>query len=324
MRTAMGGAPALDVPALEVEGLRRSFGERAALAGVSFQVSQGETFALLGPNGGGKTTLFRILATLLRADGGSARVFGLSLAESPAEARRRLGVVFQQPGIDPKLTCLENLIHHGRLFGMRGAALRAAAAAQLDRFGLATRAGELAETLSGGMQRRLELAKALLPGPDLLLLDEPTAGLDPAARLDFGAELERLRRERGTTVVLTTHLMEEAERCDRVGILHEGRLVALGSPEELKGSVGEAVILIQTGDPATLREKLRERFGWESLLLDGGLRVERPGAHALLPQVIDAFGEEVRSVTFGRPTLEDVFVRRTGRRFDASPKGGAA
>ncbi|MBI2132594.1 MAG: ABC transporter ATP-binding protein [Candidatus Tectomicrobia bacterium] len=310
--------------ALEVVDLRRSFGERKALAGVSFQVRRGETFALLGPNGGGKTTLFRILATLLRPDGGSARVFGHPLSESPAEARRRLGVVFQQPGIDPKLTCLENLIHHGRLFGMRGAPLRGAAAAQLERFGLSTRAGELAETLSGGMQRRLELAKALLPGPDLLLLDEPTAGLDPAARLDFGAELDRLRREQGTTVVLTTHLMEEAERCDQVGILNEGRLVALGSPGELKRSVGEQVILIRTDDPASLRERLRERLGWESLVLDGGLRVERPGAHALLPQVIEAFAEDVRSITFGRPTLEDVFIRRTGRRFDASPGEGAA
>ncbi|MBI4252088.1 MAG: ABC transporter ATP-binding protein, partial [Candidatus Tectomicrobia bacterium] len=156
MRSATGGELAL-----EVVDLRRSFGERKALAGVSFQVRRGETFALLGPNGGGKTTLFRILATLLRPDGGSARVFGHPLSESPAEARRRLGVVFQQPGIDPKLTCLENLIHHGRLFGMRGAPLRGAAAAQLERFGLSARTGELAETLSGGMQRRLELAKAL-------------------------------------------------------------------------------------------------------------------------------------------------------------------
>ncbi|MBI3127889.1 MAG: ABC transporter ATP-binding protein [Candidatus Tectomicrobia bacterium] len=310
--------------ALEVTDLHRSFGDRAALAGVSFQVGRGETFALLGPNGGGKTTLFRILATLLRPDGGSARVFGVPLAESPAQARRRLGVVFQQPGIDPKLTCAENLIHHGRLFGMRGAALRAGVAAQLERFGLAARAREMAETLSGGMQRRLELAKALLPGPDLLLLDEPTAGLDPAARRDFGGELDRLRRERGTTVVLTTHLMDEAERCDRVGILHEGRLVALGTPEGLKREAGEEVIFIRADDPASLREKLRARFGWEAMEVDEGLRVERPGAHALLPQVIEAFGAEVRSVTFGRPTLEDVFIRRTGRRFGAPPQEGAA
>ncbi|MEK6711411.1 MAG: ABC transporter ATP-binding protein [Nitrospinota bacterium] len=309
--------------AVEVEGLRRSYGEREALAGVSFQVRKGEIFALLGPNGGGKTTLFRILATLLRPDGGSARIFGVPLGESPAEARRRLGVVFQQPGIDPKLTLRENLIYHGRLFGMRGGALREAAQAQLERFGLAPRAGELAETLSGGLQRRLELAKALLPGPDLLLLDEPSSGLDPGARRDFGDTLERLRRERGTTVVLTTHIMEEAERCDRIGILHEGKLVALGGPDELKRSVGGEVNLIRTDDPASLRERIEGRFGWKASVFDGGVRMEIEGAHALVAQLAGAFPEEVRSITFGRPTLEDVFIRRTGRRFRAGGEEAA-
>ncbi|MEE9276508.1 MAG: ABC transporter ATP-binding protein [bacterium] len=301
--------------ALEVEGLRHAYGERVALAGVSFTVARGEIFGLLGPNGGGKTTLFRILTTLMPAGGGSARVLGHSVAEEAAAVRRRIGVVFQHPSLDPILTVLENLIHHGNLYGMRGKSLRAAAGDLLARFGLADRAGDRVEILSGGLQRRVELAKALLPGPDLLFLDEPGTGLDPGALRDFGEELERLRTERGTTVILTTHIMEEADRCDRVGILHEGALVALDRPEVLKASVGGDVVVIHAADPAALREKLRAQFGAEAALVDGTLRIERDRAHEFIPRVIEAFPGEVRSITFGRPTLEDVFVRKTGRRF---------
>ncbi len=301
--------------ALEVEGLRHAYGERVALAGVSFTVARGEIFGLLGPNGGGKTTLFRILTTLMPAGGGSARVLGHSVAEEAAAVRRRIGVVFQHPSLDPILTVLENLIHHGNLYGMRGKSLRAAAGDLLARFGLADRAGDRVEILSGGLQRRVELAKALLPGPDLLFLDEPGTGLDPGALHDFGEELERLRTERGTTVILTTHIMEEADRCDRVGILHEGALVALDRPEVLKASVGGDVVVIHAADPAALREKLRAQFGAEAALVDGTLRIERDRAHEFIPRVIEAFPGEVRSITFGRPTLEDVFVRKTGRRF---------
>ncbi len=305
-------------PAIEITGLSHAYGERLALDRVSITVARAEIFAVLGPNGGGKSTLFRILATLLPPSGaadGGPRVFGLPVTGEPAAVRRRIGVVFQQPALDPKLTVLENLIHHGHLFGMRGRALRERAAALLDRFGVGGRKNDWVETLSGGLARRAELAKALLPRPDLLLLDEPSAGLDPGARQDFIGEIERLRREEGTSVLLTTHFMEEADRCDRVGILNEGKLVALGRPEELKGSLGGEVVVIQAADPADLREKLRGRFGCDAKLVDGTLRVERPRAHEFIPQLIEAYPGAVKSLTFGRPTLEDVFVHETGRRF---------
>ena len=165
---------------------------------------------------------------------------------------------------------------------------------------------------SGKLLQRIALK---VPRPDLLLLDEPSAGLDPGARQDFISEVERLRREDGTSVLLTTHFMDEADRCDRVGILNEGKLVALGHPEELKESLGGEVVVIQSADPADLREKLRERFGCDAKLVDGTLRVERPRAHEFIPQLVEAYPSAVKSLTFGRPTLEDVFVHKTGRRF---------
>ncbi len=301
--------------AVTVRGLTHTYGERIALNAISFEVPRGEIFGLLGPNGGGKTTLFRILTTLMTPSGGEASIFGIQVAQDPAAIRGRFGVVFQEPGLDPKLTCLENLIHHGRFYGMRGSGLRNEALALLGTFGLAERAGDLTETLSGGLRRRVELAKALLPGPDLLFLDEPSTGLDPGARLELSAELQRLRKERGTTVVLTTHFMEEADRCDRVAILHKGNLVTMGPPEELKKSVGGEVVVIQAQDPAGLGEKLRERLGHETRTVDGSLRLEHPRAHELIPRIVEAFPGEVKSLTLGRPTLEDVFIQKTGQQF---------
>ncbi|MFP6869047.1 MAG: ABC transporter ATP-binding protein [Nitrospinota bacterium] len=302
-------------PVLEVRELRHAYGERIALDGISFEVAEGEIFTLLGPNGGGKTTLFRILTTLMAPGGGDARIFGHSILSGTAPIRKKIGVVFQEPSLDPKLTALENMIHHGHFYGMRGRPLRSEAMALLDTFGLKDRAGDLTETLSGGLRRRVELAKALLPGPALLFADEPSTGLDPGARLEFAAELQRLRAERGTTVVLTTHFMEEADRSDRVGILHEGNLVALGEPEKLKESVGGDVVVIQTPDPESLSGKLKERFGHEAQAVDGSVRIEIPRAHEFSPRVVETFPGEVKSLSFGRPTLEDVFIQKTGRKF---------
>jgi ABC-2 type transport system ATP-binding protein len=301
-------------PAVDVASLRHMYGSREALAGISFSVSRGEIFGLLGPNGSGKSTLFKILSTLLPPSGGTVRVFGHGVANEPDAVRRHLGVVFQHPSLDPKLTVKENLRHHGHLYGVRGTVFRDRVRAVLDRMGLTDRARDRVETLSGGLQRRTELAKALIHQPDLLLLDEPSTGLDPGARRDFTEYLARLRDHDGVTVLLTTHILDEAERCDRVGILHRGRLVALGSPAELKARLGGDVVVIQTAHPSELQGKLRERFGCTPLLVDGVLRVERPRGHEFVREVVEAFPGEVQSVTSGRPTLEDVFVSLTGQR----------
>lgn len=223
--------------ALEVTDLRHRYGERESLRGLGFSVAPADLFALLGPNGGGKTTLFRIISTLIAPTSGTLEVFGVDVVKRPSQARRSMGVVFQSPAVDPWLTVLENLRHHGYLYGMSGAALGRGVERALERFGLSPRAGDRVGTLSGGLRRRVELAKALLPEPPLLVLDEPSSGLDPTARRELLQELRRLRDDAGTTIVLTTHMIEEAAVADRVGILHEGRLVAIGSPADLIANV---------------------------------------------------------------------------------------
>jgi len=301
--------------AIEISDLRHHYGDREALRGVTFRVDRGEIFALLGPNGGGKTTLFRILSTLMRPASGEARVLGHDLARDAAAVRPRLGVVFQNPGLDPKLTVGENLVHHGHLYGLGGAPLRERVKQLLGDLDLSDRANDRVETLSGGLARRTELARGLLHTPELLLLDEPSTGLDPGARRDFSHHLRELRDRAGVTVVLTTHYMEEAERADRVAVLHDGALVAIGAADELKRGVGGDVVVIEVEAPAELRDKMRAKFGLEAQIVDGTLRVERARGHELVRDVVEAFPGEVRSVTFGRPTLEDVFVHVTGRRF---------
>jgi ABC-2 type transport system ATP-binding protein len=300
---------------IEISDLRHRYGEREALRGVTFEVAGGEIFAMLGPNGGGKTTLFKILSTLMRPSSGAVRVLGHDLAREAAAVRPRLGVVFQNPGLDAKLTVAENLVHHGHLYGLGGSSLRERVKQVLVELDLTERADDRVETLSGGLARRTELARGLLHAPELLLLDEPSTGLDPGARRDFFHHLRRLRDRVGRTVVLTTHFMEEAERADRVAVMHEGALVALGTPDELKHRVGGDVVVIEAEAPGDLREKVRARFGLEAQIVDGTLRVERARGHELVRDVVEAFPGEVRSVTFGRPTLEDVFVHATGRRF---------
>ena len=188
----------------------------------------------------------------------------------------------------------------------------------LERLGLSAREHDRVETLSGGLQRRVELAKALLHEPALLLLDEPSTGLDPAARREFWNYLEHLREHEGVTVVLTTHYMEEAERCDRIGIMHQGKLVAIAPPGELKSEVGGDVIVIRTEEPEVLQRKILARFKLKSQLVDGAIRIEKLRAHELVRDLIDAFGEEIESVSFGKPTLEDVFVHLTGHQFFAN------
>ena len=313
-----GGEAGTDQVAVEAADVSFNYGERRALDAVSFSIARGEIFGLLGPNGGGKTTLFKLLSTLVPLQSGTVRILGHDLAADSAALRRQIGVVFQHPSVDGLLTVAENLAHHGRLYGMNGAYLRARCAGMLAHLGLEERAGDLVQTLSGGLKRRVELAKALLHQPDLLIFDEPSTGLDPSARREFLNHLVALRERGNTTVVLTTHHMEEAERCDRIGVLHQGRLVAIAPPLTLKSQVGGDVVTINAANPTALRDKIQQRMRVTATIVDGSLRLERPGGHEFVRDVVEAFGDEIESVSFGKPTLEDVFVHLTGHRFDVS------
>lgn len=301
-------------PVVEVEGLCRIYGERAALSGVSLTVGQGEIFGLLGPNGGGKTTLFKILTTLLPPSQGCARVFGLDVVRDADAIRRRIGVVFQEPALDRQLTVAENLRHQGHLYGLRGRRLGGRVKEVLARLGLSDRRDDMVSRLSGGLRRRADLARGLLHGPDLLILDEPSTGLDPTARRDFRDDLRALRERDGVTILLTTHLMDEAEACDRIGILDGGRLVAMDSPETLKRSVGGEVVSVRVGSPERFQAEVLGRFGLETMVVDDTVRVECKDGQTVMLDLLRAFEEQIESVTLGKPTLEDVFIKITGHK----------
>ncbi len=304
------------LPALVVDAVSHRYGDRLALDAVSFRVDPGEMFALLGPNGGGKTTLFRIIATVIRPSSGAARVFGDDVSAAASRVRRHLGVVFQAPALDPFLSVRENLVHHGHLHGLRGARLERRLSDVLDRFGVGARGGDRVSTLSGGLMRRVELAKALVTSPALLLLDEPSTGLDPVARRELWQQIGGLCAEEGTTVVVTTHLMDEAARADRVAIIDRGRIVASGPPSELTAAVGGDVVWVSTPHAESLAARMGARFGVRVDIVDGRLRLERPRGHEFLTDIIETFPGEVDAVTVSRPTLDDVFVHHTGHRLD--------
>jgi ABC-2 type transport system ATP-binding protein len=306
--------------AVEVRDLRHRYGDREALKGISFTVGRGEVFGLLGPNGGGKTTLFRVLSTLMVPTSGSARVFDTILeAGAPPAAltavRREIGVAFQAYSLDKQLTVAENLTHQGQLYGFSGRPLRLRVEELLEQFRLADRARDKVKTLSGGLGRRVDLAKAILHKPKLLLLDEPSTGLDPGARHDLWEHLLALRAKDGVTVLMTTHILEEAERCDRVGILNRGELVAVDPPSALKGRIGGDVVSIETSAPAEVAATIRARWGKEAQVVDGTVRFEQADGHRFVPALIEAHAGQIDAVTVGRPTLEDVFIRLTGHRF---------
>lgn len=301
--------------AIEARDVTFSYGERRALAQVGFRVAPGEVYGFLGPNGGGKTTLFRILATLLRPDGGTVQVFGADIVQDAALVRLQLGVVFQSPSVDVRLTVLENLLHQGHLYGLRGPELRQRATALLERFGVADRRRDRVQTLSGGMRRRVEIAKALLHRPRLLLLDEPSTGLDPGARLDLWRMLDELRTDHEVTVLLTTHFMEEGDRCDRLALIDAGQVVAEGEPDALKREVGGEVVVVKTEDPAALRRDLENRFGLEAAVHGDVVRFEHRRAPELVGELVGAFAGRIQALTVSKPTLEDVFLGRTGRVF---------
>jgi ABC-2 type transport system ATP-binding protein len=300
------------------------YGQHLALRGISFSVAQGEIFGLLGPNGGGKTTLFRVLATLFEPNEGRARVFDLDVVRDAAAIRRRIGVVFQNQSLDRRLTAAENLLHQGHLYGLRGAALHRRIDQVLERAGLAERRDQIVDTLSGGLRRRVELAKALLHQPDLLLLDEPSTGVDPRARLDFWDALQTLRRDGGVTILLTTHLLEEADKCDRLAILDEGRIAGAGTPGALKKEIGGDVIVLSSSDPGALIAALQNDFAITAQIVDGAVRFEHEHGARLVPRLMETLSQQIDSVTISRPTLEDVFIHMTGHRFDERTAEAAA
>lgn len=301
-------------PMIEIESLSHRYGQRQALDCVTLTIAPGSVFGLLGPNGGGKTTLFKILTTSIRPSAGTARINGADVIQNAKAVRRSIGVVFQQPSLDESLSVGENMRHQGHLYGWSGAKLDKRSDELLERFDLADRKRDRVKTLSGGLQRRVELAKALIHKPKVLILDEPSTGLDPAARRSLMDHLRELSERDGVTSLLTTHLMEEADRCDRIGILDLGKLVGLDTPEKLKMVIGGDVLTISTRDPQRLVEGVKKRFEISTELVNGAIHIERDRGHEFVPELIEAFPGEIDSVTVGKPTLEDVFLHLTGHR----------
>ena len=302
-------------PAVEISHLAHSYGEHVAIRDLSLSISECEIFAVLGPNGSGKTTLFRVLSTLIPVQQGEVKILGHDLRRDAASIRAQLGVVFQSPSIDKKLTVLENLIYHGRLYGLGGRELTNRADEMLSRLGLADRRRDLVEKLSGGLRRRVELATGMLHSPRLLLLDEPSTGLDPGARSDLWQYLEQVRDNDGVTIVVTTHLLDEAQRADRIAITHKGDLAALDTPTALQAAVGGDAITIRSKDPAKLAAEIKERFQIPAMVVDSSVRLEQPDGHQWIPRLVEAFPDRAESITLGKPTLEDVFIHFTGHRF---------
>jgi ABC-2 type transport system ATP-binding protein len=311
--------------AIEAEGLVKSYPKGVtALDGLSFEVSAGTVFGLLGPNGAGKSTAVKILTTLAQADEGRAAVGGVDVAKQPDRVRRMIGVVAQGSGVDVRATGRENLRLQGQLYGMRGASVEARAQELLDDFGLAEHADRIAGNYSGGMQRRMDIAMALVHDPQVLFMDEPTTGLDPEVRSEMWGEIARLSREQGKTVLLTTHYLEEADRlAAQLAIVDRGSVVARGTPEELKRELrGDAINVELVSPPAELNGALSGVAGIRDVALDGRvLRARADDGGRAVPAVLaalEAHGVQVASVTVARPSLDDVYLRYTGRTFEAA------
>ncbi|GHJ03040.1 ATP-binding cassette domain-containing protein [Streptomyces olivaceus] len=299
--------------AIRTRGLRRVYGGTVAVHGLDLTVAAGEKFGFLGPNGAGKSTTIGMLSTLLRPSGGRAAVAGADVAHRPDEVRRRIGVVFQDPSTDRELTGWQNLYFHGRLHGMPRREVRARARSLLDLVGLADRGDAPVGSYSGGMRRRLEVARALMHRPRVLFLDEPTTGLDPQSRSQVWQKLHELGRRDGVTVFLTTHYLEEAENCDRIAVMDHGRLVAQGTPHALKSAIGADVVHLRTDDDRSTARSIRERFGLDAEATPEGVRVGAADGAGWVPRLCAHLTTGVTSVTVTRPSLDDVFLHHTGR-----------
>ncbi len=300
---------------LELADVSHAYGTKAALHNVNISIAEGEIFGLLGPNGGGKTTLCRIISTTLKPKSGEVAFGGVNIWGNIRELRRRLGVVFQMSSLDTRLTVLENLRLQGKLHGLKGMDLEDQIARLLVRFRLTDRRDDFVRNLSGGLRRRLEVAKAFIHQPNFLLLDEPSTGLDPGARVDLWDVVQRLRGDHGVTVFMTTHLIDEADRCDRVAIIHRGRMVAMGTPAALKAEVGNDVVTVATKNPEELAQAIAIKYNVEVFVLDAKVRLGIDNGEDFARQVREDFPDRIDAVTVGKPTLEDVFIGRTGLRF---------
>lgn len=310
--------------AVLADGLTRTYGSRQAVSGLDLTVPTGQTFGFLGPNGAGKSTTIGMLSTLLRPTSGRAVVAGYDVTREPHEVRRRIGLVFQESTLDVDLTAMETLRFHADLFGIPRANRLDVIMNMLELVDLAERRHAPVRTFSGGMRRRLEIARGLLHTPRVLFLDEPTTGLDPQTRAAIWDHLRRLREDREVTVFLTTHQLEEAEHCDRIAIMDEGELVADGTPAALKAVVGSDLITVHTADDPAAALALRERLGLEAETDPEGLCVRVADGAAWVPRICDAVPLTVHSVTVTPPTLDDAFLHYTGRTIreaDSEPTG---
>lgn len=301
---------------LKAQNVLHRYGDKVALQGVDLQLRGQEIFALLGPNGSGKSTFFRLISTLAKLQSGSLEVFGASCATDKSTVRKHLGVVFQSPSLDGKLTVMENLWCQGALYGLVGAALRNRAEEVLRQLGMWDSRNARCQELSGGMKRRVELAKGLLHRPRLLLMDEPSTGLDPAARLDLWQALSQLRDQASVTILLTTHLLEEADKADRIAIMDAGKVVACASPVELRREQGSEVIAIATDRVDLVASTLETELSLVVRRLHAEVRIVSEGVLQKLPEIVRAVMPHASQVTVGRASLEDVFIAKTGRQWN--------
>jgi ABC-2 type transport system ATP-binding protein len=298
---------------IEVTGLVKRYGTVEAVRGIDLAVRRGEIFGFLGPNGAGKSTTISVLCTLLKPTAGSARIAGLDVSRDPDGVRSRIGLVFQDPSLDIQLTARENLLFHAMVYGVPRAQRRERIVAALATVDLSDRADSLVTTFSGGMKRRLEIARGILHAPEVLFLDEPTSGLDPQTRANAWEHLGRIRDTTGLTIFMTTHYMEEAEFCDRIAIIDHGTIVALGTPDELKAQVGGDIVVVSTVDDDLAADEITRKLGATAVRDGDTLRVEVQDGAQFVPQLITALSMPVKTVTVRRPSLDDVFLKLTGR-----------
>jgi ABC-2 type transport system ATP-binding protein len=310
--------------AVEVRQLVKRYGEVEAVRGIDLEVRPGETFGFLGPNGAGKSTTIKILCTLVEATSGTARVAGLDVARERSAVRRRIGLVFQEPTLDGYLTAEQNLRFHGELYGVDRATAAERRREVLEMVGLYERRGDLVNTFSGGMRRRLEIARGLLHSPQVLFLDEPTIGLDPQTRASIWSYIKRLHQGQEITVFVTTHYMDEAENCDRIAIMNEGQVVALGTPEELKAAIGKDRVQITTDSNEKAIAALAGIFGLEAAIHEGAVTFAVADGAAFVPRLVEGLGMPINSVTVTRPTLDDVFLAHTGTTIRDAEAGSAS